>query len=388
MVSFYNQLNSGTHYFRAFSSRGGIFGLFVFTALFLTWLWCFAAAIGLTRDTTQKVGPACRFDNLTSGATYRTTNGVFEYTIRDIVDPLSRESFFSAPYDGTPLTNCSVREMTLFSSLATYEMKVEATVNCSLAKKVNFVASVPSRVSFDTRNRDDTIFNTTTKPLSVVLPRILPIYGDQLFHFVLRDGRLKVKLSDVGATGIYFKISLGERAQLKYVEGELYDPISSLSYAGAIEYVSDPKSVQAIENYVRILWSAILTDLGAESTSNVLTDAELLRSTVPTLMPELPLYLNNTYRFKTPLDPVEPTQLNARHMCHQTALVPFTIDIPGIIFLTVWLLILIFLTFSWFTMGNDSRCFSVAHYMPAFLEQSKTVQSHGQSSTTAIDKSS
>lgn len=110
-------------------------------------------------------------------------------------------------------------------------------MNCSLAKNLELIATIPSRVSFDTRDEDFTIFNTTTKPLSKVLPRILSIYAGELFNFVLSEGRLQNILGNTTITGVYFEMSLGENSSIDHVRGQLYDSFSSLGYAEAIRYL-------------------------------------------------------------------------------------------------------------------------------------------------------
>ncbi|KAF8592889.1 hypothetical protein BDV93DRAFT_517008, partial [Ceratobasidium sp. AG-I] len=139
------------------------------------------------------------------------------------------------------------------------------------------------------------------------------------------DGDLETTAGSNAAMGLYFRVSLGEKSQLMYVQEELYDFASGLGPSGAVGHIShdsvhiNPQSVRAINNYIRIFWSAILTDLGAQSTSNVLTDSGLLRSAVPTLSPNHHVPSNDPYMFKIPLDPVQPTQLNARYLCHKPA---------------------------------------------------------------------
>lgn len=263
--------------------------------------------VKLTRETN-----GCEPATLVPGETYRTLNDVFEYTVKEVIHSSSHKRLPSASYSGTPLTNCSVDTMEIQATLSTHEMKFEATINCPLPENQILVLSSQSRVSIETKGTDDTIFNHTSKPLHMVLPRIVSVYDYHVFSQVLRTGQLSVPMfGNTMISAMYFQAKLEKQSEIHYTQGVLHGAFASLGYSEAIKELSK-LSVLSIENYMRIWWSALLIDLGAESDSNVLTDAQLLNRKVPSIHGGI--YGEKT-KFMSPLPPIEPTRLNMQYRC-------------------------------------------------------------------------
>ncbi|KAG8693589.1 hypothetical protein FRC09_010410 [Ceratobasidium sp. 395] len=87
---------------------------------------------------------------LVAGATYRTPNGAFTYTVQNFIDRNTRNVFSSMSYNGSSLSSCYIQMMDVLVNFVTVDALFQAKINCTLDGNVEMMVTAPSLVTLRT----------------------------------------------------------------------------------------------------------------------------------------------------------------------------------------------------------------------------------------------
>lgn len=129
-----------------------------------------------------------------------------------------------------------------------------------------------------------------------------------------------------------------------------------------------------MENYLRIFYSAILSDMGIASKSNVMTDIDLFKRVIRSTdlsspaagnKSEVNAVLENFPEYNLPLASVQPSRLNSEYLCHYTswkthsALAMDVCVATASLFIAFWSSLQIILAFFAKKSSNRGKCNNV-----------------------------
>ncbi|KAG8697877.1 hypothetical protein FRC08_006257 [Ceratobasidium sp. 394] len=269
----------------------------------------------------------CESATLVSGGTYQTPNGAFTYTIQSLYDGSTGTPTSNANYNSSELSNCRVDTITLSAAYATYEASFDVTVNCSLKENIELTATTTSivRVPWIEKKSD----TARVTPLAGNTTQLLTAFGSDFFEDVLFSGRALLWPKNIPLGAIFYVYRLNANATIDWIFG-------SFSAAGWVtrnpgpngfRLSVSPSSVQACENYLRMLSASILSDLGVVSQQNPLTNADAFKAAIQPLdwawrgNTSLTPFANlisgpNMTTYNIPYNFVRPTSFNAQYLCH------------------------------------------------------------------------
>ncbi|KAF8593084.1 hypothetical protein BDV93DRAFT_516841 [Ceratobasidium sp. AG-I] len=262
----------------------------------------------------------CEPASLVAGGTFRTSvhhlYPKFSYPANSFYDSNTQRTFSTANYAGEVLTNCSVDSMEVSAYFFTSDTVFLATFSCVIGNNISVTATVSTTVGFQ-------LFNVTTQSSIRLGNSILKPFGFDYFYKV-------VHISDQPSArpwDMKLGYNLGPGPQLAPAYGMVTDA-NALTYGDtyyfARQNVTSPETTPATENFIRIFWSSILSDLGTSSNSNMFTDLAVLNSSIKSLrnfgnprFPE-PAYrgvLSQPENWSLPLA-LEPVPIQSRYLCH------------------------------------------------------------------------
>ncbi|KAF8596411.1 hypothetical protein BDV93DRAFT_610903 [Ceratobasidium sp. AG-I] len=272
----------------------------------------------------------CESATLVTGGAYQTSNGLFTYTVQSLYSQTSQGRISNANYNGSTLESCFVDKATVSASLSNFEATFEATVNCSLPGNLEMIVTTNNVVripSEDSREGIDSRASTSAQSAG----RLLAGAGSDFFYedvfttaTLTSDGNPQAAI-----IAFSFPFRFGENSTIEWLKGSRFVTASSIQKDPGPVDLKDSISDQSdtvLENYLRIFYSAILSDLGIASQSNVMTDTDLFRRVIqPTNFSshpaadnksEINAVLANLLEYKLPLTSVQPSRLNSEYLCH------------------------------------------------------------------------
>ncbi|KAF8596420.1 hypothetical protein BDV93DRAFT_66240 [Ceratobasidium sp. AG-I] len=294
----------------------------------------------------------CESATLVAGGTYRTENGAFTYTIQSLYDKASQKCISNAYYNGTSLETCTVGTITASGSFSTYEATFEATVNCSFPGDLEVVvtANTLSKVPFrgSTENVDSRL-----SPLARSASRLLKgVSSDYFYEVVLTAGQLNTTGVMRRLTSFGFIFQINNNSTIDWLDGSTFISETYVNRNPSkleLKEATRSQSVEAFENYIQVLSSSILSDLGITSKPNVMTDCDLFKRVIQPIdftyrtnmgtssgnISQVNMVLGDMSNYSFPFASVQPTQFNAQYLCHYQAWKPRTNLITDVLVATV-----------------------------------------------------
>ncbi|KAF8595149.1 hypothetical protein BDV93DRAFT_564674 [Ceratobasidium sp. AG-I] len=272
-------------------------------------------------NTTLDCSPAI----LVSGGIYKTQNSAFEYTIRSLQDPHTGEEFSTSTYNGTVLKNCGISTMGVFVNYFSFDANFEVKVRCILAGNMQFTATTNSLVSLRTndgsvfsREFSDTLKIERTNSTASTIAQLLLFFGLDFFAF------LKVTpapLEGRPVATIFSEVAVHPNHTLQYLDAT-WSAQGYVDRGYPFTSIFNSTTMIPFENFVQVLWSAVLFDLGGDASLNVLTDVELFKRLVRQHSEGdggtgVGYVLNHLSESNLPFNQTEAVPLNARYLCRR-----------------------------------------------------------------------
>ncbi|KAF8596075.1 hypothetical protein BDV93DRAFT_573022 [Ceratobasidium sp. AG-I] len=280
----------------------------------------------------------CDPTTLVSGGEYRTQNAVFTYTVESITSTDTEEELYTLSYDGSPIENCTIMRVDAIADYNAVKVEAQATINCTLPGNIILIAG----------------FNQ-------VFDNLIPAPGQS------RAVRAGVFQSP-GHAGMARSLKPRARAQtnaqyMARTAGQLVEILTrdvSNDFRAIVRAYSDKSTLcplvgkwssiedtptsncttasanativveRRLNNFVQVLWSATLFDLGVSSPNNRLTDPELMRKSLETNFDKfgttsvtwpsshgVDQVVANMTGYGLPLEAPQPVSLNARYICRR-----------------------------------------------------------------------
>ncbi|KAF8596406.1 hypothetical protein BDV93DRAFT_572014 [Ceratobasidium sp. AG-I] len=278
----------------------------------------------------------CTSGSLVAGGTYQTLNGAFTYTIKSIYDQISQAHTSNANYSGTTLSNCAVDAITVTASYVTSEAIFEATVNCSLFGSLEVIATTNTVVSMPAEHTAEVIDNRLSN-LARDGSRLISEVGSDFFYEALfiyaskRDPETNITQE---MRSLSFLLRLHHNSTIEVLSGSRLVTTHKMYDAGnlnALREVALPQSPVALENYLRIMSSAILSDLGVASQPNIMTSTDLFKSFIRPVnfqhdgnesnsagtTSKINTILADMSSYNLPFASIEPTEFSALYLCYR-----------------------------------------------------------------------
>ncbi|KAF8596404.1 hypothetical protein BDV93DRAFT_610898 [Ceratobasidium sp. AG-I] len=271
----------------------------------------------------------CDSATLVTGATYQTLNGEFTYTITSLYDQTTGKRTSNASYNGTMLSNCTVDTITVTASYSTYEATFEATVNCSFPDGLEVIATTSTAVSMPIEGLREAIDGRSSN-LAHDASRLISGVGSDFFYEVVFRDLLLPNRTDMTSLRFFFQIY--QNFTIDELEGSRYIGVKHLDVHANLtnmEEIISPQSPIFFKNYLWILSSAILSDLGIASQPNVMASKDLFMNyiepvsfseIVATKMPSIPITVNgilaNMSSYNLPFTSIQPTRFSAQYLCN------------------------------------------------------------------------
>ncbi|KAF8596081.1 hypothetical protein BDV93DRAFT_548523 [Ceratobasidium sp. AG-I] len=262
----------------------------------------------------------CEPTTLVSGGTYKTQNGLFSYPLERIISEENGQDLSMIAYDGSVIENCTIISIGAWGDYSKPDLHVGGKVQCFLPGGIQLRTSFqnfmypgtplsPLNQYYDLKVTDETYLARTANLL--VAAFMLDVRDS--FYFVVGEHSSTYAPCDFYVAG-------------QSTKNPLPGVITCLDDFLATDQAQT--LLTALDNYMQVVWSAVLLDFGVNTSQNILTDTQLmLRSfrPYPSNSSISPPYVHgatdevlaNTTGFGLPIKQSPPTSFNARYLCHR-----------------------------------------------------------------------
>ncbi|KAG8711438.1 hypothetical protein FRC09_020593 [Ceratobasidium sp. 395] len=312
---------------------------------------------------------------LVAGATYRTPNGAFTYTVQNFVDRNTRNVFSSMSYNGSSLSSCYIQMMDVLVNFVTVDALFQARINCTLDGNVEMMITAPSLVTLRTdtessimRRYEQDLNHPQTQStyLAPAIAKLLAAFGLDFMNQFLPEIPASV-LGPRPLNTVYSGFVISSEAKFGYY-GATWSGYGVLSNGGgSLQNGFSNKSISVFENFALVFRSAVLADLGVTSGLNPLTNGTLLRQLIHQnlLVPPGISYswingtaadfvLSNPTDFQLPFADIHSTSFNARYNCRN-----MWWKTPTSLVVDVLVATMSFFTVFWAGLGTSLQYFAV-----------------------------
>ncbi|KAF8597169.1 hypothetical protein BDV93DRAFT_562563 [Ceratobasidium sp. AG-I] len=245
-------------------------------------------------------------------------NGIFAYTIESIISTETGGELSTLAYEGSVLDNCTITAMGAFIDYSKEEMNTDTKIKCTLAGKHEFIAGLTIALhSGDSITRH--LFKpygpkvTNTTAMSRVASQLLQLLAVDAGNGLVRTIVAYNKPDDCTV----------------YITWDSIEEYEGMSMCPN-DFPSDLIGISGLtlDNFVQVLWSAVLLDLAVNTTYNRLSISGLMSQSlhqhinVTGLGSQEPLgqvdvVLANIKAYGLPLKESQPIQFNAGYLCHK-----------------------------------------------------------------------
>ncbi|KAF8596424.1 hypothetical protein BDV93DRAFT_563365 [Ceratobasidium sp. AG-I] len=276
----------------------------------------------------------CDPTTLVSGGDYKTQNGLFTYTIESMTVTETEEALFTWAYNGSPFDTCTISSIYASTDYSLSRAQAEGTINCTLPGSIGLIANF----------KNDMPFRSGRSARAFLLPRpdLRPYVGRSSDLHTLERTTAKRMAQSAGQLVERFAEDVSDDFSAVLTA---YRNISSLCrYSGSWSSINDaPKRTcsnsttndtitveRRLHNFVQVLWSAVLYDLGVDVPYSVLTNTEVMRTKLRTNFDEykgttvdwpdshaVDQVLANLTGYGLPLYAPQPASLSARYICRR-----------------------------------------------------------------------
>ncbi|KAF8596427.1 hypothetical protein BDV93DRAFT_610910 [Ceratobasidium sp. AG-I] len=249
---------------------------------------------------------SCEPVTLVSGQRYRTQNGVFPYTIREISSREPGGRLSSLAYEGQVIEECEDIIMSANGGISTGDEKFTATTICTFSGGANFT------IDFSTSEDDLLEFESQTR-MARKAGQLVSVLEREVVFFL----SIAFTLPDAKFHPCGFYIAL--------------DPAPSYPNGpNCTHFHHMPNEVEQVlhlvSTYLQVLRSTIYLDLGIKSPYYLFSNPELMRKTLQPNFKDLGLFspsdfkdaydvLHNMTRYGLPFEEPQPVQFHAQYTC-------------------------------------------------------------------------